>query len=198
MKVFLDTITLNGQVVFESISHYYPNVLTAMRTRDIAVQICVTNRIEVESYNELRIFGRKAIQALEIGTAATHMEWFFGGEGLKFSEIACRPPGVSTWDLFSHINDIDLYQMWANAICHGKTVQKPSRRSAGGMISLRPNRDGRMLGIRESTRSSTNMDPTSLRHTYRHPVQKHNPSKLDIAPMLGFLLKIRIMINSDE
>ena len=143
---FFDTITVNGNVVFESISHYYPNVLTAMRSRDITPQIAVTNRVDLDSYQELRVFGRKVIQAMGITTAATHMEWFFGPEGLKFSEIACRPPGVCVWDLFCAINDIDLYVMWANSVCHGKVFQKPSRRFAGGMLAIRPNKDGRIIG----------------------------------------------------
>ena len=143
---FYDTITVNGKVVFEQISHYYPNVLTAMRTRDINPQIAVTNRVELDSYNELRIFGRKVIEALSITTAPTHMEWFFGNEGLKFSEIACRPPGVCVWDLYCAINEIDLYKMWANAITKGQVFQRPSRRYAGGMISFRPNKDGKIVG----------------------------------------------------
>ena len=143
---FYDTLTINGKVVFESISHYYPNVLTAMRTRDVAAQICVTNRVDWDSYDELRLFGRKVISALGITTAATHMEWFFGNEGLKFSEIACRPPGVSVWDLFCAINDLDLYKMWARAVSGAKLQQRASRRFAGGMISIRPNKDGRVIG----------------------------------------------------
>jgi biotin carboxylase len=143
---FFDTITYKGKVVFESISHYYPNVLTAMRTREVAAQIAVTNRVDAESYKELRFFGRKVIQTMGITTSATHMEWFFGTEGLKFSEIACRPPGVGVWDLFSAINEMDLYKMWANIVTQGKFQQKPSRRFAGGMISLRPNKDGRVSG----------------------------------------------------
>jgi formate-dependent phosphoribosylglycinamide formyltransferase (GAR transformylase) len=143
---FFDTITLNGNVIFESISHYYPNVLTAMRSRDVSAQIVVTNRIEADSYQPLRVFGRKVIEAMGITTSATHMEWFFGNEGLKFSEIACRPPGVGVWDLFSVINDIDLYTMWSRAITTGNIQQQPSRRFAGGMLSLRPNKDGRISG----------------------------------------------------
>ena len=143
---FFDTITHKGNIVFESISHYYPNVLTAMRTRDVAAQIAVTNRVEADSYKELRLFGRKIIKAMGITTSATHMEWFFGNEGLKFSEIACRPPGVGVWDLFSSINDFDIYKMWSNVITTGKVHQKVSRRFAGGMISLRPNKDGHVSG----------------------------------------------------
>ena len=54
-----------------------------------------------------------------IGTSATHMEWFFGPKGLRFSEIGCRPPGVGAWDLYSAGNDLDLYREWADAIVHG-------------------------------------------------------------------------------
>ena len=59
--------------------------------------------------------GRKVIELLEIETSATHMEWFFGPKGLKFSEIGCRPPGVRAWDLYSAGNDMDLYREWALA-----------------------------------------------------------------------------------
>ena len=57
---------------------------------------------------------------LGIGTSATHMEWFFGPKGLKFSEIGCRPPGVGAWDLYTAGNDMDLYREWALAITAGR------------------------------------------------------------------------------
>jgi hypothetical protein len=43
---FLDTICVDGEVRREFISHYYPNVLEAMRERWISPQIVATNRIE--------------------------------------------------------------------------------------------------------------------------------------------------------
>ena len=92
---FYDTITIDGQVAMDFVSHYYPNVLEAMRTRWISPQFISTNRIDTApEYGELREMGRRVIAALGIGTSATHMEWFFGPKGLKFSEIGCRPPGV--------------------------------------------------------------------------------------------------------
>ena len=84
--------------------------------------------------------------ALGIGTSATHMEWFAGPKGLKFSEIGCRPPGVGAWDLYSAGNDIDLYREWANAIAHGGTSATPSRRYASGIVALRPEHDGQITG----------------------------------------------------
>ncbi|HRD84750.1 MAG TPA: hypothetical protein PLF63_06225, partial [Rubrivivax sp.] len=72
------------------VSHYYPNVLEAMRTRWISPQIVSTNRVDFASYDEIKALGRKVIDVLGLESSATHMEWFFGPKGLKFSEIGCR------------------------------------------------------------------------------------------------------------
>src|SRR5262249_24630915 len=144
---FYDTIAVNGRVMHEFVSHYYPNVLDAMRTRWISPQFIATNRIgAVSGYDELKVRGRKVIEALDLGTSATHMEWFYGPKGLKFSEIGCRPPGVRAWDLYNVGNDMDVYREWAMAIVHGRASQQPSRRFATGIIALRPEGDGIIVG----------------------------------------------------
>ncbi len=144
---FYDTIAIDGHVALDFVSHYFPNVLEAMRTRWISPQFVSTNRIDsVPEYGELREMGRRVIEALGIGTSATHMEWFFGPKGLRFSEIGCRPPGVGAWDLYSAGNEIDLYRVWADAIVHFGTSAVPSRRYASGIVALRPSRDGVISG----------------------------------------------------
>jgi carbamoylphosphate synthase large subunit len=144
---FYDTITVNGQIALDFASHYYPNVLEAMRTRWISPQFVSTNRIDTApEYAELREMGRRVNAALGIETSATHMEWFFGPKGLKFSEIGCRPPGVGAWDLYSAGNEIDVYREWATAIAAGETGSVPSRRYASGIVALRPDQDGRITG----------------------------------------------------
>ncbi len=140
---FYDTMTVDGKVHHDFATHYFPNVLEAMRTRWISPQFIVTNRIDTApDYTEVRDLGRRVIAALGIGTSPTHMEWFFGPKGLKFSEIGCRPPGVGAWDLYCAANEMDLYAEWAMAICWGKTSRAPSRRYSAGIINLRPDRDG--------------------------------------------------------
>ncbi len=144
---FYDTITVDGRVAADFVSHYYPNVLEAMRTRWISPQFVSTNRIDsAPEYAELREMGQRVITALGIGTSATHMEWFFGPKGLKFSEIGCRPPGVGAWDLYSAGNDMDLYRAWADAIVHGGVYAVPSRQYASGIVALRPAQDGTISG----------------------------------------------------
>ncbi len=139
---FWDTLTAEGEVVHEFVSHYYPGVLEAMRTQWISPQIVATNQADEETYAEVREMGRRVLAALDIGTSATHMEWFFGPKGLKFSEIGCRPPGVGMWDVYCAANDLDLYREWAQLLVHGHTHERASRRFAAGMIALRPQHDG--------------------------------------------------------
>ena len=139
---FFDTLTLDGQVVHEFATHYYPNVLEAMRTRWISPQFITTNRIDEPGYAEVKAMGQKVVTLLGIETSATHMEWFSGPKGLKFSEIGCRPPGVRAWDLYNVANDMDLYREWAMLIAAGRPSQRPSRRMSAGIIALRPDRDG--------------------------------------------------------
>ncbi|TDI37260.1 MAG: ATP-grasp domain-containing protein [Acidobacteria bacterium] len=144
---FYDTITINGEVAHDFISHYYPNVLEAMRERFISPQFIATNQVDTApDYEQVREMGKKVISLLGIETSSTHMEWFFGPKGLKFSEIGCRPPGVGAWDLYGVGNEMDLYREWAVAVTSKSTSQKASRAYAAGIIALRPERDGTIIG----------------------------------------------------
>ena len=148
---FYDTLTVCGKVVLDFACHYYPNVLEAMRTRWISPQIAVTNRIEHESYREVREMGQRVVDTLGVWTSPTHMEWFAGTGpdgtgGLKFSEIGCRPPGVGVWDLYCAANEFDLFAAWAHAVVHESVPFSPSRKYAAGMIALRPDQDGTIQG----------------------------------------------------
>ena len=118
---FYDTLSVDGEARHDFISHYFPNVLEGMRARWISPQIVATNRMDAPGYEDVREMGRRVSTALGIETAATHMEWFFGPKGLKFSEIGVRPPGVGQWDSYAAGNEFDIYRDWAMAVCHGRT-----------------------------------------------------------------------------
>ena len=143
---FYDTLSIEGEVVHEFISHYYPNVLPALADRRVSPQIAATNRVEAASYQELKDMGRKVVKVLGIGTSATHMEWFFGPKGLRFSEIGARPPGERIWDLYCCGNDFDLWLEWAMVVAHHKSGGRPNRRYATGSVQVRPEKDGHYLG----------------------------------------------------
>jgi hypothetical protein len=144
---FYDTISIDGQIAHDFATHYFPNVLEAMRNRWISPQFITTNRIDsAPEYAEVRELGKTVNRLLDIQTSPTHMEWFFGPKGLRFSEIGCRPPGVGTWDLYRAANELDVYREWATAVTFGRVTAKPTRRYAAGIIALRPDRDGQIVG----------------------------------------------------
>src|SRR5262249_3508908 len=115
--------------------------------RWISPQFVTTNRIgDFSFYDEVRQLGARVIDALGIPTSATHMEWFYGPKGLRFSEIGCRPPGVGAWDLYSAANDADVYREGANAIVHGAPERPLARAYSAGIVALRPDHDGQIHG----------------------------------------------------
>jgi hypothetical protein len=139
---FLDTITGPEGVRHDFVGHYFPGCLEANRTRWISPQIAITNRIELASYAELRSTARAVIDALGLRSTATHMEWFFGPKGLKFSELGARPAGEKIWDMYRVADDFDVYREWALAVLGRPSEARPSRRRAAGSIQIRPDRDG--------------------------------------------------------
>jgi formate-dependent phosphoribosylglycinamide formyltransferase (GAR transformylase) len=144
---FYDTLSINGSAAYDFVCHYYPNVLEAMRTRWISPQFVSTNRVDhAESYGELKEMGHRVNEVLGIGTSATHMEWFYGPRGLRFSEVGCRPAGVGAWDLYAAGNDVDIFTEWARAVVHGDVQAPLSRQFAAGMVALRPTADGQIRG----------------------------------------------------
>ena len=145
---FFDTMCGSDGVRHEFAAHYFPGCLEAAQHRWISPQIAVTNRVTLGGYEELRAMNRRVTEALGIRNAATHMEWFFGPKGLKFSEIGARPAGEKIWDMYGVGNEFDVYREWALAILGRPSEQQPSRRFATGSIQIRPSQDGRYSGHR--------------------------------------------------
>ena len=88
---------------------------------------------------------RRVITSLGIGTSATHMEWFFGAKGLKFSEIGCRPPASASGTCMrrrtSSTSIVNGRWRWctaASASSHRAATLRHDRAA--------PNRDGRITG----------------------------------------------------
>jgi biotin carboxylase len=153
----------------EFAAHYYPGCLEATQQRWVSPQIAVTNRIEHGGYEELREMNRRVVQALGLRHAATHMEWFFGPKGLKFSEIGARPAGEKIWDMYRVANEFDVYLEWALAILGRPSRQRPSRRYAAGSIQIRPSTDGRYVGHRGLEAAFQRCGPWIYEHAVPKP-----------------------------
>ena len=118
---FLDTLTIRGEVVHEFISHYYPNVLEAMRERWISPQIVSTNRIDAPGYAEVKLTGAQGDQGARHRHARPRT-WSgsSGPRGSSSPRSAAARPGVGQWDVYNAGNDFDIYREWAMALVHGR------------------------------------------------------------------------------
>ena len=145
---FYDTITHRRRGGEDFVTHYYPNVLEAMRTRWISPQFVATNRIDGEpGYDEVREMGRAVIarpRHRHVGDAHGVVLRAEGAEVLARS-AAARPAcaaGTSTPPATTSTSTAS--GRWPSSTA--RVASAPSRRFAAGIIALRPDRDGTITG----------------------------------------------------
>jgi hypothetical protein len=141
-----ETITVGGQVRFQSLSRYYPTPLEVMETPWIQ-WVCVLPRdISGPEYTDARELGVRAVAALGLDTGFTHMEWFRRDDGsLAVGEIAARPPGANIVRMNSFAHDADMYRAWARAVVDDAFDGPFERKYAVGCAFLRGVGRGRVL-----------------------------------------------------
>lgn len=132
-----DSICLNGQVLWSSISHYFPGPLEVVREPWIQWCVMIPREVDSPRYANIHQIAQAALSALGMQTGLSHMEWFRREDGtLAVSEVGCRPPGAQFTSLISWAHDFDLYRAWAEVLIHGR-FEVPERRYAAGAAYLR-------------------------------------------------------------
>ncbi|MCX5744807.1 MAG: ATP-grasp domain-containing protein [Proteobacteria bacterium] len=150
-----ETITINGEVLFQSCSRYYPSPLEVVETPWIQWVVVLPRVIDDADHNDARALGVKAVKALGLETGFTHMEWFRREDGsLAIGEIAARPPGANIVLANSYAHDTDMYLAWARAVVDDKFDGPWERKYAVGIAFLRGVGHGRVVrvdGIEEAS-----------------------------------------------
>ena len=133
-----ETITIGGQVRFQSCSRYYPTPLEVMETPWIQWVVVLPRDIDGPEFADARALGVKAVAALGLETGFTHMEWFRRDDGsLAIGEIAARPPGAHIVLANGYAHDADLYRAWARAVIDDAFDGPWTRKYAVGVAYLR-------------------------------------------------------------
>ena len=116
-----DTICIDGDIAFESLSWYRPRPLIGRSVEWITPQTVTLRDIDDPQLAGGRALGRDVLKALGQQTGFAHMEWFRKSDGeAVFGEIAARPPGAHTVDTMNFVSDVDLFAAWAEAVVHGR------------------------------------------------------------------------------
>jgi biotin carboxylase len=143
-----ETITVGGEVRFQSCSRYYPSPLEVMETPWIQWVIVLPRQIDGTDYADARALGVRAVKALGLETGFTHMEWFRREDGsLAIGEIAARPPGAHIVLANSYAHDADMYKAWARATVDDAFDGPFERKYAVGVAYLRGVGHGRVVRV---------------------------------------------------
>ena len=142
-----ETISIDGQAVWHSLTHYYPTPLHVLENPWIQWCLVLPREVDSPPYDDIRSAGRRALEVLGMSTGLTHMEWFRRTDGsIAISEVAARPPGAQITTLVSRAHDIDFVQAWARVMIFGE-FDPPERRYAAGAAFLRGQGDGRVKAV---------------------------------------------------
>jgi phosphoribosylaminoimidazole carboxylase (NCAIR synthetase) len=142
-----ETISLDGEAVWHSLTHYLPTPLEVLRNPWIQWCVLLPREVDHPRYDDIRHAATRALDVLGMRTGLSHMEWFRRRDGsVAISEVGARPPGAQITTLISRANDIDFVQAWARVMVYG-AFDPPERRYAVGAAYLRGQGSGRVKAI---------------------------------------------------
>ncbi|MGA8635942.1 MAG: hypothetical protein WB805_13930, partial [Candidatus Dormiibacterota bacterium] len=142
-----DSVLINGELVWHSISRYLPTPLEVLENPWIQWAVLLPRDISGPEFDPIRSDGVRGLRALGLRTGLTHMEWFRRANGeIAISEVAARPPGAQFTSLLSYAHDADMYAAWARLEIFDE-FSPPERRYAVGAAYLRGQGSGAVVGI---------------------------------------------------
>jgi ATP-grasp domain len=142
-----DSVLIDGDLVWHSISRYLPTPLEVIENPWIQWAVLLPRDISGEAFDPIRHQAVAGLRALGLRTGLTHMEWFRRPNGdIAISEVAARPPGAQFTSLLSYAHDVDMYAAWARLEIFGDFTP-PERRYAVGAAYLRGQGNGSVVGI---------------------------------------------------
>jgi hypothetical protein len=142
-----DSVSMDGNTVWASISDYQPPPLEVLRNPWIQWTVLLPRHVDGPEYDGIREWGPAALRALGVRDALTHMEWFRRPDGsVAISEVAARPPGAQLTSMHGYAHDFDLYRAWAELVILGR-FDPPERRYSTGTAYLRGMGHGRVRAV---------------------------------------------------
>ena len=143
-----DSVMVDGQIVWDSVSNYLPTPLEVLRHPWMQWVVLLPRDIDGPDYAVIKQVAPGALRALGLRTGLTHMEWFRRPDGtVAVSEVGARPPGAQITSMLCYVHDFDLYTAWARLMVDG-SFEPPERRWAAGTVYLRGQGAGQIKGTR--------------------------------------------------
>ena len=180
-----DSVLLDGQAVWYSISRYMPSPLEVMENPWIQWCVLLPRHIDTPEYASIRDVAFRALTALGMRTGLSHMEWFRRADGsVAVSEVGARPPGAQFTTLLSYAHDLDFYSAWPRLMIFNEFTPPP-RVYAAGAAYVRGQGTGRVKQIRGLDQAQRELghlvvEPNCPRRQSRRPATRrrlHRPPR---------------------
>ena len=150
-----DSVLIDGQPVWHSISRYMPSPLEVLENAWIQWCVLLPREIDGPEFDDIRHAAFEGLAALGLRTGLSHLEWFRTFDGrIAVSEVGARPPGAQFTSLLSYAHDVDLYRAWPRLMVFD-AFDPPPRRYAVGAAYVRGQGRGRVRrihGLQEAQR----------------------------------------------
>lgn len=132
-----DSVMIDGEVVWHSISCYVPSPLVVLENPWIQWCVYLPRDVSGSEFDPIRDAADRGLRALGLETGLSHMEWFRHADGrIAVSEVGARPPGAQITTLLSCAHDLDFYRAWPRILVDG-VFDPPPRRYAAGAAYFR-------------------------------------------------------------
>lgn len=140
-----DAVSIDGKMVWQSLTHYLPTPLDAVRNPWIQWCVLLPREIDHPKYDDIRQAAGAALDALGMDTGTSHMEWFRRADGsIAISEVGARPGGAQISKLMSYAHEFSFYKAWGRLMID-EVWYPPSREWAAGAAFLRAQGEGRRI-----------------------------------------------------
>ena len=143
-----DGVSIDGKLVWHSLTHYFPTPLDVVRNPWIQWCVLLPREVDASGFDDIRAAAADSLDALGMDTGVSHLEWFRRPDGtLAISEVGARPGGAQISKLISYAHDFHFYRAWAKLMID-HTFDPPERAFAAGAAFLRGQGKGRVKAIR--------------------------------------------------
>lgn len=132
-----EAVTIDGRTVWSSSTSYLPGPLHVLENAWIQYAVILPREQHPPHVAAFAEINRRALAALGVQNAFSHMEWFLRGDGTAVvSEVGARPPGANIMPMLQAAHGVDPWSAWARLMVH-RTWQMPERQFAVGTVFLR-------------------------------------------------------------
>ncbi len=154
-----DGVSIDGKLVWHSLTHYSPAPLDAVRNPWIQWCVLLPREVDDPRYDDIRREAASALDVLGMDTGVSHLEWFRrDDDSVAISEVGARPGGAQISKLISYAHDFSFYRAWARVMIDGKW-DPPERKYAAGAAFLRGQGRGRIRAVRGLDRAQRDLGP---------------------------------------